>query len=259
MARIVRWDRSGVFVTHKFDYTREPLKLARFLWRFAHLTDAQRGRDPTATPVLRADDDYALMCLRRDTPRTVGQHAMQEHARSMFAQTFTNKTQPYRLEVYDEELEATRFFLVGEPFFASDGLIGRGTRGYVALETTAPEDHEGKRVEVKDWPNHAFVWLKDSWRIAHEEIEQEGSILRRLNDADVPGVPHLVCHHDVEGQMTWTQRRWLVQNSDKVPQDSPLKTRAHYRLVVQEVCLPMHQFENGEDLVYLLARCIRGK
>ena len=33
MARIIHWDHSGLTVTKKFNYHREPIKLSRFLWR----------------------------------------------------------------------------------------------------------------------------------------------------------------------------------------------------------------------------------
>lgn len=49
-ARFVRWDRSGAVITERFDYVANPETLAEFLWRFNHMSDEQRGFDPTATP-----------------------------------------------------------------------------------------------------------------------------------------------------------------------------------------------------------------
>ncbi|KIP01205.1 hypothetical protein PHLGIDRAFT_123563 [Phlebiopsis gigantea 11061_1 CR5-6] len=48
-ARFIRWDRSGAISTERFDYVSHPQVLSEFFWRFSHLTDEQRGIDPTAT------------------------------------------------------------------------------------------------------------------------------------------------------------------------------------------------------------------
>ncbi|KAK0470342.1 uncharacterized protein EV420DRAFT_1250434, partial [Desarmillaria tabescens] len=44
-ARLLRWDRSSVIVSRRFNYAEHPLILFRFYKRFAQLTLAQRGRD----------------------------------------------------------------------------------------------------------------------------------------------------------------------------------------------------------------------
>ncbi|KAJ2965395.1 hypothetical protein NUW54_g14132 [Trametes sanguinea] len=66
MARIMRWDRSGLTATNKFDYTKKPEYLAQFLWRFGRMTPEQRGHDPTAQRILPGSDDYKLMHARAD-------------------------------------------------------------------------------------------------------------------------------------------------------------------------------------------------
>ncbi|PIL29468.1 hypothetical protein GSI_08410 [Ganoderma sinense ZZ0214-1] len=83
-----------------------------------------------------------------------------------------------------------RHYLVGKPIYASRHLVGRGTRGYVALE----------------WETQRFVFLKDVWRPAHHGVDRtEGETLKILNDAHVPFVPTLVCHEDVDGGSQETQ------------------------------------------------------
>ncbi|PIL29454.1 hypothetical protein GSI_08396 [Ganoderma sinense ZZ0214-1] len=72
-------------------------------------------------------------------------------------------------------------YLVGKPIYASRDLVGRGTRGYVALE----------------WKTQRFVFLKDTWRPFYHGVDPEGDTLQILNDAHVPFVPTLVCHEDV--------------------------------------------------------------
>ena len=83
-----------------------------------------------------------------------------------------------------------RKFLVGKPFYETSGLIGRGTRGYLAL----------------DWDSQRFMVLKDTWRPFYEKTESEGEILRRLNKNNVPNVPTLVVCEDLPCQDTETSQ-----------------------------------------------------
>ncbi|CDO78013.1 hypothetical protein BN946_scf184907.g3 [Trametes cinnabarina] len=266
MARLVRWDRSGVLVTHKFDYTKEPEKLAQFLWRFGRMTPAQRGHDTTAVRVFPGSADFRLMHARATTPLTDRDGCViDEHARDMFEQSLkvtvrvcieddsgkktydvVEKDAPlWRLTVHDEQ--GPRHFLVGKPHTNAASLAGRGTRTYVAIDTADP-----------DGP---FVYLKDAWRVAHDGIEQEGTILQKLNDdsdgGPVVGVPTLRCHADVPGQATISRDMWREKHPTANQDDCPLKTHRHYRLVVDEVCLPMEKFLSFSELVLLIGLCIQ--
>ncbi|CDO78019.1 hypothetical protein BN946_scf184907.g9 [Trametes cinnabarina] len=265
MARLIRWDRSGVLVTHKFDYTKEPEKLTQFLWRFGRMTPAQRGHDPTAVRVLPGSADFRLMHARAATPlKNREGFVVGEHARLMFKGSLkvtiaesiedsagkktykmVDKDAPFwRLTVHDER--GHRDFLVGKPHTTAASLSGRGTRTYVAIDALD-----------KDGP---FVYLKDAWRVAHDRIEQEGRILAELNDnsggGPVVGVPTLLCHGDVATQVTVSQTVWLLKHGDAKPEDCTLKTHRHYRLVVKEVCLSMSEFLSFSELVGLVALCI---
>ena len=242
MARIIRWDHSGLTVTKKFNYHREPIKLSRFLWRLCHLSDVQRGHDPTVTRVLSRTAEDELIEARAEQPILEEGHEIGQHARLMFKRSITSKLERYKVRV------AGRDFLIGRPHFESSELAGRGTRGYVAIDC--------------DNPGGPFVYLKDAWRVAHEGMEQEGEILAYLNDETirdgrVEGVPTLVCHGDIEDQQTTTQDVWKALHPDAA--QCPLKTHRHYRIVVQEVCLSMKCFENAAELVYFIILCILGE
>ncbi|KAI1791218.1 hypothetical protein LXA43DRAFT_446977 [Ganoderma leucocontextum] len=286
-ARIVRWDRAGALVTEKFNYVEHPSMLGRFLWRFAHMSAAQRGHDTTANRVLTTSDDYRLMRERADVPQKNAQgHVVNEHARLLFKASVSNSSaQWWKLRVDDRA--GPRYFLVGEPHFRASGLAGRATRGYVAVDLADPRG--------------ALVFVKDAWRVAHEGIEREGHILRYLNEKKVDRVPTLVCHGDVRARMadmvgeddvdvdvghvgeqheegdeemesededaitndrekprgriqqTVSQKYWTARKPES---RCPMKTHRHYRIVVQEVGLPMSYFKNAKELVYLLARGI---
>ncbi|RPD68710.1 hypothetical protein L226DRAFT_495343 [Lentinus tigrinus ALCF2SS1-7] len=72
-------------------------------------------------------------------------------------------------------------YLVGKHIFIGSGMVGRGTRGYVALE----------------WETQRFVFLKDSWRAYYVGVESEGAMLSKLNQEGVTNVPTVVRYGDV--------------------------------------------------------------
>ncbi|KAI8970809.1 hypothetical protein BD414DRAFT_427293, partial [Trametes punicea] len=250
-ARISRWDHAGVVTTKKFNYKEEPEKLAEFFWRFARLSPAQRGHDTSVVRVLEGTEDYKLMQQRAEEPRLLLKiHPVQEHAREAFRESLKG-SRWWKIQVDDESSRESdpsapttpRFFLVGKPHFAARGLAGRGTRGYVAIDLQNPKG--------------PFVYLKDAWRVAHTGIHKEGETLTYLNKEGVRNIPTKECHGDVGlSQTTMSQTIWREENPDALT--CPLKTHTHYRLVVREVGLPMSEFQNAQELIFLVARCISG-
>ncbi len=87
MARLIRWDRSGIVFTEKFNYKTEPHKLGRSLWCFSRLTPAQRGHDPTVTAVVPGSGDHELMLRRAKDPLNVNGRPVGEHAREAFKES----------------------------------------------------------------------------------------------------------------------------------------------------------------------------
>ncbi|OSD00272.1 hypothetical protein PYCCODRAFT_1469602 [Trametes coccinea BRFM310] len=260
MARIMRWDRAGLLATKKFDYTKKPEYLAQFLWRFGRMTPEQRGHDPTAQRVLPGSDDYKLMheraerLMKAPDGTIVGEHAREMFKNSLFLraplkddpvnQVILGPAALWRLTVHGSS--GHRDFLVGLPHTTAGTLAGRGTRTYVAIDAAH-----------LDGP---FVYLKDAWRVDHQGIEQEGKILAILNDGTgggpVRAVPTLRCHGDVGDQVTRSQKVWQEKHPDIKPEDCPLKTHRHYRLVVDEVCRPLREFDMFLDLVVVIHDCI---
>ena len=100
-----------------------------------------------------------------------------KYVRDFFRESVSSTWLPYSLKIRDRD------YLVSKPIFAPHGLVGRGTRGYVALE----------------WQTQRLVFLKDAWRAFYEGVAQEGTTLGDLNDAMVSFVPTLICHEDVGG------------------------------------------------------------
>ncbi|KAM5541562.1 hypothetical protein V8D89_004752 [Ganoderma adspersum] len=293
--RLLRWDRAGVIFSPLVDYFEDPEPLLEFLWRLSHLGDTALGMDPSATRISHLGRDWKTMDRVAQDTRYDFNHEERElnadedvpetftwtHAREMFSESIADPEWPrYKLHV-NVAPRTTRAFLVGKPVARADGLVGPGTRCYVAFD--CEERH--------------FVWLKDSWRAAYELVQTEGDILSCLNNAGVENVPTLACHGDVRKQVTLTAQWWVAQNpksptpaprstmpsacpptrrtranvrdektlgsssdpsDDQNPSepdfrpDCPIRQLTHYRLATKEVMMPLARFENGQQLVFII-------
>ncbi|KAI0631748.1 hypothetical protein C8Q77DRAFT_1272662, partial [Trametes polyzona] len=310
--RFLRWDRSGTIVTESVDYYENPQILCEMLWRMSKLSKEELGCDPSATRINADDSLYACMDDVASPVANDLDHSNRvldempeapyvfRYVRDMFRQSLAPEWPRYQLEIVDGSQKF--HFLVGKPLFFATGMAGRGTRGYVAY----------------DLLRKRFVWLKDAWRAHYELVDQEGTILRQLNEDGVRNVPTLVCHGDILGQTTQTPSFWEMQNQrpkesvpavqplgpppppnvessssprarvpeprklpsgslgrkrswhemeeDNTPslsgkkhrtwEDCPLRRHMHYRIVVEEVALPLKEFKSGRQLVSLIVDCI---
>ncbi|KAL7277810.1 hypothetical protein ACG7TL_008754 [Trametes sanguinea] len=186
-ARLGRWDHSGIVFSYKFDYKEEPAKLARFFWRVAHATPEARGHDPTATRILPGSADYKTLEAWK-----AKELAEDDYVARRFVKSLTEHRPWWRLTVADGT-HGKKDFLVGQPTFAASGVVGRCTRGYIALSVSGGHG---------DSP---FVYLKDCWRVVHERSELEGDILSYLNGKGVANIPTALYHGDVEDHRTISQ------------------------------------------------------
>ena len=298
--RLLRLDRAGIVVSAPVDYVSDPNVLCDALQRLCALDDSSLGIDPTATRVLPGGRDFRRMDIAAlksprdadhserdlDTPLTTP--VTFAYARDLFDASITSGWPRYRIQIHYGD--KWHDFLVGKPTFRADSVVGRGTRGYVAL----------------DCETNRFVWLKDVWRAAYAIPVPEGDMLRRLNDAGVENVPTLVCHGDVDDHVTVTADYWVPYSADPSarfpdsqalcplvdsPQsiskkrkrttdyedgvvslpskdekihnsndDShrPLRQHKHYRIVVEEVAFPLTDFKNGKQLASLVLDALRG-
>ena len=254
-ARVVHFDRSGVYSTTKFGYKSQGAALTRFLVRYSRLSSANRGFDTTAH---RIEPDSELGLKMQKLGEEAAKADPSDHIQQLFNRSLDASWAWWKLEVHVERKESTQpsapadidiqEFVVGKPHFQAPGVACRGTRGYVAVRVDANDDLRGP-----------FVYLKDAWRVDHPGIEREGSVLEALNAKDVPFVPTLVCHGDLAGpgQRTSSQRIWQEDKKNE-GKSCPMKNHRHYRLVVAEVGRPLDQFDRGFTLVWAVLCCIVG-
>ena len=298
--RFLRWEHAGAIVSHSIDYYKDWEFFCDILWHMSRCTDEKLGVDPSAMRLTEEHEEFKAMDKAAiasaddvdETERTLDVVPQApftfKYVRDMFRSQLDVQWPRYKLEVPDGDTK--RHFLVCKPVFHAKGLIGRGTRGYVAL----------------DCDTGRFVWLKDAWRAYYLLLEKEGDVLAKLKKAEVPYVPTLVCHGDIRDQTTLTSQEWERQNpdpkatrgtsqtsdkpgvggassssskrkrtddeSDDTPppkglsdpdlpfrEDSPLRIHKHYRLVEEEVAMPLDAFKTGRQLVFIIYQCIFGK
>ncbi|PIL33409.1 hypothetical protein GSI_04031 [Ganoderma sinense ZZ0214-1] len=242
-ARVLRFDRSGIVATKKIDYTTPDggTHLSQFF--VGHLEATDRGHDPTASRISPSDPIGRQL---KELGAAAAKKNSEDYVQRLFNESIDEEWPWWKLSVPCERRGGERCFAVGKPHFYAGGVIGRGTRGYVA----APLGNDG----MID-PNAKFVYLKDTWRVDHEGTEIEGTVLKTLNDVQVPYVPTVLCHGDL-GQSTLSYNKWPDYHGTKTRDACPLKSHQHYRLVVAEVCKPLSEFENSFQLVWALFCCI---
>jgi hypothetical protein len=160
--RFIRWDRSGIIVTERFNFRTDSQPFVNFLWRFVHLTDVERGKDDTVREATADEAQLAhehLEKWRSDRERPVVVFCIQDG-------------------------DVRREFIGWGAMADAESLLGRATRAYPVYEKLSG----------------GVGFLKDSWRAA--SLEPESQTLRTLNLAGVRNVPALDCGGDIENHVT---------------------------------------------------------
>ncbi|KAI0742361.1 hypothetical protein C8Q80DRAFT_1187796 [Daedaleopsis nitida] len=321
--RALCWERSGVIVTPRINYVLDPSPLCKLLLAFGCASRNTLGFDPHALRLQPTDPHYIHMThvllpqpfdvqfstSPIPTPIPDGDFDPKPtfaYVRNAFRKSIEDPLSPrYKLSVPQAD-GILRDFLVGKPAFVARGMVGRGTRGYVAIDCSTGR----------------FVYLKDAWRANYDLLEPEGDILAKLNEktdeyGPVYNVPTLVCHGDLGDQTTITPALWeslygdAVHASDPEPEDeppmrprpfvplfptptptptssfaepmssnfppssqpaaqpgashqqpspppkkNPFRRHRHYRIVVEEVGMPLSSFRNGRELFVAIYQCL---
>lgn len=176
-ARLVRWDRAGAIATRAFDVTYEPELLCEFLWRFAYMSDAQRGYDLSVERGDAQDQTTFMTAIRTHVGVQLGipdEAITDSHLFEHYKPGAVSVMRMFCDDGTEEEL------LVCRPLNSPLSVTGRATRAYWAV----------------DRKTHQVVFLKDTWRYVLEGAEEEGMVIAALNQADVCNVPTLLkCGH----------------------------------------------------------------
>ncbi|KAI0726453.1 hypothetical protein C8Q72DRAFT_525002 [Fomitopsis betulina] len=237
-AWLMRWDRAGLVISEPFDFLQQPQLLHAFFYRFACMTDVERGCDPTVKPATQDEIERmrAFTTFDTDWHRAKFQASIEE-GRIMKILV------PAADIITAEELEAgkkneqtgllpaklPREFLVGKPHYLSDSLTGSGTKGFIAYDVT--EDR--------------LVYLKDCWRPEAETYHPEGEVYLHLHSHNVDFIATPVAAGDVVDDEAGIHTTCA---------DTLLNTPRwrHYRLILKEVAMPLEEYANSYELVAVL-------
>ncbi|TBU38456.1 hypothetical protein BD309DRAFT_994448 [Dichomitus squalens] len=241
-ARLARWDRAGAIVTEAFDLVDDPLPLCEFFWLFSqNLSEAQRGYDLTAHPVLSPDDSERFhqairkhaetqLSKQKTIEEAVKEHYFEDCVVSMWITTASADTEQQ--------------FLVSRPLLTPLTFVGRAYRLYWALECST----------------NRIVLLKDSWRYPLDHFQREGTIMEVLSD--VPNVPSVVCHGDVHWvEVTANDEEYILDVHGEFI-DEPwvcgfkealkqrIFERTHYRVVVDAAGYNLLDLSGTSELLH---------
>ena len=250
-ARFIRWDREGAVISAGIDCSQRQDLVIEFLQRFNHLTAEQRGLDPTAVP---ATPEEAEM---------LESAAAKVEIESLRHSIGDQKIYPrFRLEVRGPN-ESVLYYVVGRAFDYDSGVVGRCTRGFLALDLDTKE----------------CVFLKEMWRIDAPGIEPEHIWYEKLVKAKVPHLVRFKHASDVVSptpspnyygtvaldstEMTsesGVQRGLTSRLVCLFPSgDIKLQAHVHYRLVQSEICRLLSEFTNSRHLVSVVLDSLKGE
>ncbi|TFK92770.1 hypothetical protein K466DRAFT_195010 [Polyporus arcularius HHB13444] len=233
-ARLLYFERQGALVSEPFKYgTRKDLTLHTFFWRLANMSREQLGFDPTVTP---ADADVVAK-MREYAPHAPTDYIEQQIYRALSVDpkqpnvSTSSQWPPYELKM------CGRRYLIARPTFASPALYGRCTRGYLAYDI---DGEDGVR------------FIKDSWRLDLKRVQPEHEVYERLEREGVThGVVTCLGHEDVpnpDGSRQLTRIHQLISPSRPA--------RVHYRLLIRQVCRPLTDFADFEELTNIICEAL---
>jgi len=251
VARFVRWDREGAVISAGIDCSRRQDLVIEFLQRFNHLTDDQWGLDPTAvTPTPGEVEMFEsavakikIECLKR----SIGDRKIYPR---------------FKLEVRGANDRAS-YYVVGKALDYNLGVVGRCTRGFIALDLDTKE----------------CVFLKDMWRPDVPGVKPEHVWYEKLAKAEVP---HLIKFKHASDVVSPTPSLNYHGTSALDPAETTggngvqrgltsrlvrhfrsgemlLQAHVHYRLVQSEICRPLSEFRDSKHLVLIVLDSLKGE
>ncbi|GJE92007.1 hypothetical protein PsYK624_081600 [Phanerochaete sordida] len=233
-ARFIRWDRSRAIVTERIDYIKDPQLLADFLWRFAHMSDEERGWDSTVSRPSKHETTLFEEAVDAFLHDMDGGSRRLPRAEQTLDDSATYPT--WKVYVVNEVSGASTSLLVRRPFAGHSSVLGRSTRAYIAYDLQAQR----------------LVFLKDSWRPIHPNLRAEFDTYSALRTHEVPHIPNVLFGGDIgdkDGQIqeTWSQRfataAWRLS-------DGRIEQHVHHR-IVQDIAYPL-ETANERELVQAL-------
>ncbi|CAL1712630.1 unnamed protein product [Somion occarium] len=227
-ARLVRFDRAGAIVSDFFNLVTEPMKLLNFVFRLGRMSRSERGFDDNV--VLASGAEVELM--KNHLPPQNDQTRLATHIRN----ALSSESRIHKITVPGKNGGNAQSFLVGKLRAGSRYPTGRGTKGYIAFDLQKPR----------------FVFVKEGWRIDSDDVTSEMDIYAQLEKNHVEHIPTVICGGDVGTPVQRTVSQSLLTSSSEVT----FATRIHYRIVLEEIGLPLEEHVQGQELSLEIYYCI---
>ncbi|EPS97078.1 hypothetical protein FOMPIDRAFT_1052770 [Fomitopsis schrenkii] len=238
-------DRAGLVISEPFDFIQQPELLHRFFYRFACMTDIERGCDPTVNPATEAEIGRMRAFTNYDTTwhkaKFLG--SVDEGPVMKISVPAANMIPRGELErgKKDEQTSGSsepvppREFLVGKPVFMSNPPTGSGTKGFIAYDVA--EDR--------------LAFLKDCWRPEAETYHPEGEVYLHLHSHHAHYIATPVGAGDVVddcGGIHTTRAEKYVGGP----------RWRHYRLILEEVAMPLEEYTTSYEFVDVMYCAVQG-
>ncbi|KAI0087887.1 hypothetical protein BDY19DRAFT_1057943 [Irpex rosettiformis] len=231
-ARFIYFDHAGAIVSERVDYVEDSSLLVEFMWRFNHISDVERGRDPTAVDALPNEEKRFISAVGEflENMKNPGQLVLPNADRTMSGKY------PIKKMLVQESDERKMELLIRRPTVKSHSVLGRATQGYIAVEAQNSEE---------------VLFLKDSWRVHHELAKTETEIYRILERYGVPHIPRVICGGDVRGpggddQVQSTKSAQWIRRQDLPVGYANLRDHVHHRMV-QRIAYPIEAATNSKQ------------
>ncbi|PIL27023.1 hypothetical protein GSI_10162 [Ganoderma sinense ZZ0214-1] len=215
------------------------------------------------------------------------------YVRSLFRATLASDWPRYRIRVPDGDQQRT--FLVAKPAFRAGDFAGRGTRGYVALDCATCRfvwlkdawrlsykvaDREGDILEKLNAANISNVptlvchgdianqttitadWWERKSRIPSTTPPSSTTSLSFTSSSTALNSSRSLGSKKRKRNDAHTDDTLVTQPVGLTPHATgcsagPLREHTHYRVVVEEVCLHLKNFQYGQQLVSIVLDCMR--
>ncbi|RDX40250.1 hypothetical protein OH76DRAFT_375968 [Lentinus brumalis] len=291
-ARLACFDRKGAMVSQAFDYRKYPQVLGQFFYRAFNpaARREQRGYDPTACVASNAEQEIFVNAHKAFANAPVVEKALKRAVSASYPVYKINMTGRWSADGSPLTTESpgtlsTHVCLVGRPEFCSASLVGRGTKGFVALDIgLAPDDGLAPNVACsasEEVVAPKAIFIKDTWRTDSSAVVPEGEHYKVLwskalseesdeadPDARKAYIPTLICMGDVvsaaahvaAGSITDPSAPSSTSQTTEAPQvqrtlPRPLTRpdgdlpRIHHRIAIKEICSTLEDFSDPYELM----------
>nr|VWP01996.1 Uncharacterized protein [Ganoderma boninense] len=224
-ARLLYFDRTGALVSEPFDWTTPSSPLHDFVWKFAHMTPERRGYDPTAQEASYDEKAEVFMAARSESLPV----AIQPYIQKAFL--WNDKPADHsgkdRLVWGLDEAPIHRLTVTSAPPSPDD-----------VFPDSAPTPPTADALDTSEHVPY-------SWRpLVPGQARPEHLVYERLRTGGVAYcIATLVCGGDVGGPMQQT-----TETHSYFPESERPVPRVHYRIVTEEIGLPLTEFANFGEL-----------